>query len=264
MHDMLLAIYKYRFFVFSSIRNDLRARFTRSKLGGLWMIIHPLAQVLIFALILSEVLAAKLPGIDNKYAYALYLMGGTLCWTMFAEAITRSLTLFIDNGELMKKMAFPRVCLPLIVGGGVLLNNILLLVAIFAVFAVLGHYPDSHVLWLPILMAVTLLLGMGVGIILGALNVFMRDIGQVVPVILQALFWLTPIVYSVDILPRHYHHWFQLNPLYPLVTSYQKVLVFGEPPLWGSLAWLALAAAVTWLVALLVFRRSSAEMVDAL
>ena len=264
MHEMLLAIYKYRFFVVSSIRNDLRARFARSKLGGLWMVIHPLAQVLIFALILSEVLAAKLPGIDNKYAYALYLMGGTLCWTMFTEAITRSLTLFIDNGELMKKMAFPRVCLPLIVGGGVLLNNILLLVAIFAVFAVLGHYPDSHVLWLPVLMAVTLLLGMGVGIILGALNVFMRDIGQVVPVILQALFWLTPIVYSVDILPRHYHQWFQLNPLYPLVTSYQKVLVFGEPPLWSSLAWLALAAAVTWLVALLVFRRSSAEMVDAL
>jgi lipopolysaccharide transport system permease protein len=132
------------------------------------------------------------------------------------------------------------------------------------VFAVLGHYPGSHALWLPILMGLTLLLGMGVGIILGALNVFMRDIGQVVPVILQALFWLTPIVYSIDVLPERYHDWFQLNPLYPLVTSYQKVLVFGEPPLWGSLAWLVLAAAVTWMVALLVFRRSSAEMVDAL
>lgn len=264
MSEMLRAVYKYRYFVLSSIRNDLRARFARSKLGGLWMIIHPLSQVLIFALILSEVLAAKLPGIENKYAYALYLMGGLLCWTLFSEAIMRSLTLFIDNGELMKKMAFPRVCLPLIAGGGALLNNVLLLAAIFAVFAVLGHYPDYHALWLPVLMGLTLLMGMGFGLVLGALNVFMRDIGQVVPVILQALFWLTPIVYSIDILPARYHHWFKLNPLYPLVTSYQKVLLFGESPLWGALAWLTLMSAITWLAALFVFRRSCAEMVDAL
>jgi lipopolysaccharide transport system permease protein len=264
MSDMLRALYKYRYFVLSSIRNDLRARFARSKLGGLWMVIHPLAQVLIFALILSEVLAAKLPGVDNKYAYALYLMAGSLCWTLFSEAIMRSLTLFIDNGELMKKMAFPRVCLPLIAGGSALLNNILLLAAILAVFAVLGHYPNHHALWLPVLMGLTLFFGMGLGLVLGVMNVFMRDIGQVVPVVLQALFWLTPIVYSIDILPERFHHWFKLNPLYPLVTSYQKVLVFGESPMWGALAWLALMGVVTWLVALLVFRRSNAEMVDAL
>lgn len=264
MREMLLAIWKFRYFMFSSIKNDLRARFARSKLGGLWMIIHPLAQVLIFALILSEVLAAKLPGVDNKYAYALYLMAGSLMWTLFAEAISRSLTLFIDNGELMKKMAFPRICLPVIAAGGVLVSNALLLVAIFFVFAVLGHYPDSHVFWLPLLMALTLFIGMGVGVVLGVLNVFMRDIGQVVPVVLQALFWLTPIVYSVGILPQRYQQWFALNPLYPLVTSYQNVLVFGKSPLWLELGWLALATAVIWLAALVVFRRASAEMVDAL
>lgn len=264
MSEMLRAVYKYRYFVLSSIRNDLRLRFARSKLGGLWMIIHPLAQVLIFALILSELLAAKLPGIESKYAYALYLMSGSLCWTLFSEVIMRSLTLFIDNGELMKKIAFPRVCLPLIAGGGALINNVLLLAAIFAVFAVLGHYPDHHVLWLPVLMGLTLFMCMGLGLLLGILNVFMRDIGQTVPVILQILFWLTPIVYSIEILPVRYHQWFRLNPLYPLVSSYQKVLVYGESPQWGALAWLALMSVVTWLVALLVFRRSSAEMVDAL
>jgi lipopolysaccharide transport system permease protein len=264
MSEMFRAIYRYRYFILSSIRNDLRVRFARSKLGGLWMIIHPLAQVLIFALILSEVLAAKLPGIDNKYAYALYLMAGSLCWSMFSEAIMRSLTLFIDNGELMKKMAFPRVCLPVIAAGGVLLNNALLLGAIFLVFAVLGHLPDHHVVWLPLLMVLTLLVGMGVGVVLGVLNVFMRDIGQIVPVVLQALFWLTPIVYSIDILPQQYQTWFRFNPLYPLVASYQNVLVFGKAPLWGELAVLALAAVGVWLVALVTFRRSSAEMVDAL
>lgn len=264
MKDMLLAVWRYRFFVFSSIRNDLRGRFIRSKLGGVWMIIHPLAQVLIFVLILSEVLAAKLPGIDDKYGYAVYLMAGTLGWSLFSETISRCLTLFIDSGNIMKKMAFPRICLPVIAGGTMLVTNLLLLVAILGVFAALGHYPDRHALWLPLLIALTLMLGMGIGLILGVLNVFMRDIGQVVPVILQAMFWMTPVVYSINILPENYQRWFKMNPVYPLITSYQNVLIFGKPPLWGELGWLLVATTMLLLIALVVFRKASPEMVDAL
>ncbi len=222
------------------------------------MVIHPLAQVLIFSTILSEVLSAKLPGIDNKYAYALYLMAGTLCWTLFVETLSKCMNLFIDNGNLMKKMAFPRICLPLVAGGTVLVNNLLLFAAILAVFAILGHYPGIQVLWLPLLIAITLLLSLGIGLLLGVLNVFVRDIGQVVPVVLQAMFWLTPVVYSLNILPEQYRHWFKLNPLYPLVTSYQNVLVFGE------VMPVVLAACVLLPLALVAFRRASPEMVDAL
>jgi homopolymeric O-antigen transport system permease protein len=264
MKDMLLAVWRYRNFILSSIKNELRLRFVRSKLGGLWMIIHPLTQVLIFALILSEVLAAKLPGIDNKYAYALYLMAGTLAWSLFSETIGRCVNLFIDNGNLMKKMAFPRICLPFIAAGTTLATNLLLLVAIFAVFAVLGHFPDHHVLWLPLLILITLLLSMGIGLTLGVLNVFMRDIGQVVPVVLQALFWLTPIVYNINMLPEATQAWFRKNPLFPLVASYQNVLVYGKPPLWGELAQILGISIVLLLVALVIFRRASPEMVDAL
>ena len=195
MSDMIRSIWAYRYFILSSIKNELRVRFIRSKLGALWMIIHPLMQVVIFATILSEVLSAKLPGIDNKYAYALYLMAGTLCWSMFSETVGKCVSLFVDSGNLMKKMAFPRICLPFIAGGTMLVNNLLLLIAIFVVFAVLGHYPGAQALWLPVLMLITLFFAMSIGLLLGVLNVFMRDIGQVVPVVLQALFWLTPIVY---------------------------------------------------------------------
>lgn len=264
MSDMLSAVWRYRFFIFSSVKNDLRGRFIRSKLGGVWMIIHPLAQVLIFVLILSEVLAAKLPGINDKYGYAVYLMAGTLAWSLFSETISRCLTLFIDSGNIMKKMAFPRICLPVIAGGTTLVTNLLLLVAILAVFAALGHYPDRHALWLPLLIVLTLMLGMGIGLILGVLNVFMRDIGQVVPVILQAMFWMTPIVYSITILPENYQHWFKMNPVYPLITSYQNVLIFGKPPLWVELGWLLVATTILLLIALVVFRKASPEMVDAL
>ncbi|HEY0333720.1 MAG TPA: ABC transporter permease [Stenotrophomonas sp.] len=261
---MLVAAWKYRFFILSSIKNDLRVRFIRSKLGATWMVIHPLMQVLIFATILSEVLSAKLPGVDNKYAYALYLMAGTLCWTMFAETLTKSLTLFIDSGNLLKKMAFPRICLPLIAGGTMLVNNVLLLLAIFAVFAVMGHYPSAQALWLPILMLLTLTFAMSIGLLLGVLNVFMRDIGQVVPVILQAMFWLTPVVYNITILPEHVQHLFKLNPMYPLVTSYQNVLLYNKPPLWNELGVMFVTTVIVGLIALVVFRRASPEMVDAL
>jgi len=264
VRDLLRAIYAYRLFIVSSIKNELHIRFVRSKLGALWIVIHPLMQVLIFALILSEVLSAKLPGINNKYAYALYLMAGTLCWALFSETISKCLTLFIDNSNLLKKMAFPRVCLPLIAAGTALVNNLMLLVAILAVFAALGHVPDIQIVWLPILILITLMLAMGVGLLLGTLNVFMRDIGQVVPVILQALFWLTPVVYNIDILSQGVQRWFRLNPLLPLVTSYQNILVYGKSPLWTELAILVGVSFLLLLFALLVFRRASPEMVDVL
>lgn len=264
MKDMLRALWAYRHFIASSIKNELILRFIRSKLGALWMIIHPLMQVLIFATILSEVLSAKLPGITSKYAYALYLMAGTLCWTLFAETISRCLTLFIDNGNLMKKMAFPRICLPFIAAGSVLVNNLLLLLAVCIVFAVMGHVPSAQALWLPPLILLTLIFAMSIGLLLGVLNVFMRDIGQVVPVVLQALFWLTPVVYSLQILPQRIQAYFRFNPLYALVTSYQNVLLYERPPMLGQLAIILAVTVLISLMALVVFRRASPEMVDAL
>ncbi|KAG1379323.1 hypothetical protein G6F59_018051 [Rhizopus arrhizus] len=124
--------------------------------------------------------------------------------------------------------------------------------------------PGSQAWWLPVLILITVSLSMAVGMLLGVMNVFMRDIGQIVPVFLQAFFWLTPIVYSVAILPDRYRDLFKFNPLYPLVTSYQNVLVFNRPPLWGDLAGLVLATVAVACVALAVFRPASAEMVDSL
>ncbi|MDQ2972514.1 MAG: ABC transporter permease, partial [Pseudomonadota bacterium] len=122
MKDMLLALWRYRHFILSAIWNDLRTRFTRSRLGALWLILQPLAQSAIYALILSRVLAARLPGINNKYAYVIYLLAGMLAWSLFAEVVMRCLTIYVDNGNLMKKIVFPRMCLPLVVSGSALVN----------------------------------------------------------------------------------------------------------------------------------------------
>lgn len=262
---MFRSLWHYRHFVLSSIRNELISRFARSKLGGLWMIINPLSQVAIYALILSNVLAAKLPGVSNQYAYAIYLMAGLLAWTLFSEIIGRCLNLFIEQGNLMKKMSFPRITLPAIVVGSNLLNNILLFIAMLGIFAMLGHQFSVAMLWLMPLTLIVVVFALGIGLILGVMNVFLRDIGQLIPIIMQMLFWLTPIVYPVSIIPESYQHLLNLNPMYPITHAYQQILVYGAAPtLDGGLATTAIIALVLILLSLFLFRRASAEMVDVL
>jgi lipopolysaccharide transport system permease protein len=264
MFGMLLRAWRYRHFIFSSIKNEFLSRFARSRLGALWMVIHPLAQVAIFAFVLSAVLSAKLPGIDNRYAYALYLTAGMMAWSLFSELVSRSLTVFVDNGNLLKKMMFPRICLPLIVSGSALVNSLLLLVAILAIFALLGHHPGWHILWLPVLIVLNVMLGAGLGLVLGVFNVFIRDIGQVVPIVLQFWFWFTPIVYIPNAITGRYKYWLFLNPVTPLVNAYQNILVFGVEPKWLPLTGTAIFAIVSLIFALFFFRKAAPEMVDTL
>jgi lipopolysaccharide transport system permease protein len=261
----LASAWRYRHFILSSIRAEIRARFIRSKLGGLWMVVHPLAQAAIFALVLSEIMSAKLPGMANdRFAYALYLLSGLLGWALFSELVNRCLTLFIDNGNLLKKIQFPRICLPIIVAGSALLNNVLLLLAIILVFALFGRFPGAGLAWVPLLMLLTLATGLAIGLLLGVFNVFVRDVGQIVPIMLQFGFWLAPIAYTPDIVPPALRRLLYLNPMTPIVQGYQNALLFDRPPDFVALAWLALAAVTLLAVALALFRRASPEMVDVL
>ena len=228
------------------------------------MIINPLAQVAIYALILSNVLAAKLPGIENKYAYAIYLMAGLLAWTLFNEVIGRCLNLFIEQGNLMKKIQFPRITLPAIVVGSSLLNNALLFVAILGVFLLLGHQFSSAMLWLVPMTIILVAFALGVGLVLGVMNVFVRDLGQAVPIVLQMWFWFTPIVYPANIIPENYRHWLNFNPMYHFTGAYQEILVYGRFPDIGRLLIITALTLLLLLLSLFLFRRSSEEMVDVL
>lgn len=195
------AIWGYRYFIMSSIMTEFKSRFARSKLGGIWMIIHPLAQVAIYALVLSAVLSAKLPGIESHYAYAIYLMAGILSWNPFSEVFIRCLTMFVDNGNLLKKMSFPKIALPIIIVGSALVNKYTFIFSNYFCLWTLGHTITVAIVYLPIVF-ITLLLALGLGLMLGVLNVFIRDIGQMMPIILQFWFWLTPIVYIASIIPE--------------------------------------------------------------
>lgn len=264
MKLMLLAIWHYRHFILTSIKNDLRTRFARSRLGATWMILQPLAQGAIYALVLARVLGSRLPHTNNRYAYVIYLLAGLAGWTLFAELITRCLTIFVDNSSLLKKMVFPRICLPLIVSGSAVLNNLFLLAATIAIFLFIGNYPNLMWLWLPVLIAITLLFGLALGLILGVLNVFVRDVAQVMNVVMQLWFWLTPIVYAINILPGHFFYVLRLNPMYAIVSSYQQVLLWGHPPHLKTLGVIVVFSLVVLAMGMGLFRRASPDMVDVL
>lgn len=263
MSSLFKYAWQYRGFIASSVVNEYRSRFVRSRFGTLWVVLHPLAQVVVYAMILTNVLAARIPGIDNKYSFAVYLLAGILCWSLFSEIVGRCLTVFVDNGSLLKKIRFPRICLPLIAIGNTLVSNLALLAMIALILPALGFMPNIYWLWLPVLIGITLVLATGIGVLLGVLNVFARDVGQVMLVVLQFWFWLTPIVYPVTIIPEGLRSLLRLNPLVALVQGYQNVLVFARPPesgLWSA----AVVALVAVTAALFLFRRASAEMVDVL
>lgn len=261
---MLNTIWRYRYFIISSIRTEFRSRFARSKLGGFWMILHPLAQVAIYALVLSAVLSAKLPGIDNRFAYALYLMSGILGWNLFSEVLNRSVNIFVENGNLIKKLSFPKITLPMVVVGSALVNNVLLFVAILVVFGLLGHFPTLSILWLPLVVLITLGIAAGLGLFLAVLNVFVRDIYQVMGIVLQFWFWLTPIVYMHNIIPDQYRKWLFMNPLAALIVGFQDILLYNRGPDLYSLIYPFVLAVVLLVLAFVMYKRGSEDMADAL
>ncbi len=263
MSSLIRAAWTYRGFVASSVTNEFKSRLARSRFGTAWIMLQPLAQVLIFATVLSNVLAARLAGVDNKYAYAVYLISGILCWSMFAEIIQRCTTIFIDNASLLKKVQFPRIALPLIAIGSAIVTNLALLAVILVILPFLGIVPGLGLLWLLPLMVLTCALAAGIGLFFGTLNVFVRDVGQVVAVVLQFWFWITPIVYPIDVVPEGFRATLAINPVVPLVVSYHNVILFGTAPD-PKILWSGVVAVVFLVAALLLFRRGSSEMVDVL
>jgi lipopolysaccharide transport system permease protein len=258
------ALWRYRQFIRTSIRAELQGRFARSRLGAAWHILHPLAQSAILAMVLSEVMGARLPGSASSNAYPIYLMAGSAAWGLFSEILTRCITVFITYAGSLKKISFPRLCLPVIVWGSALLNHFLLLAAMTLVFLLLGQPPGPTWLALPLGVLLISLFAFGLGLLLGIINVFSRDVAEASGIVLQIWFWLTPIVYAPELVPERFRWLLGLNPLLPFVRLYQDALLYRRWP--DLMALLPSAGLALLLVALafLLFRRAGSELVDAL
>lgn len=264
MLGMLRSLWNYRYFVLTSIGNDFFARFVRSKLGGAWLILHPLSQVMIYAFILSNLLAGRIPDLPNTYGYAIYLMSGLLAWNLFSEVLDRCTKVFVNNANIIKKMNFPRITLPVIAIGSALLNNIILFIVMIVIFWLLGHDIRWSFLAILYLAPIVAMLGAGIGIILGVFNVFIRDVEQIVPIVLQVLFWFTPIVYPISVIPQKYVEFLQLSPMFTMVRYYHEVIVYHRVPPIDNALIIGAGALILGIMAVALFRRANADMVDVL
>jgi len=264
LKSVFQSLWNYRHFITSSIQGELKRRIARSSLGALWFILHPLLQAAIFALVLSELMAARLPGVTNKAGFAIYLMAGLAAWGLFAEIANRCTSIFIENAGVLKKISFPRLCLPIIVGGSALLNHVLLLIATTIVFLFFGHLPGAAWVVLPIGMLIITVFAFGLGVLLGIFNVFARDVGHVFAVIVQLWFWLTPIVYTPGTLPESLSWLAVFNPMAPLVEVYQNAMLYNTYPQWETLLMPTAVAVTLFILSFEVFRRASVDLVDEL
>lgn len=261
---MLNALWAYRGFIFGSVKREFQLKYRNSLLGAAWTVLNPLAMIVVYTVIFSQVMKAKLPGVDNDFAYSIYLCAGTLTWGLFAEIVGRGQTIFLDNANLLKKMSFPRMTLPVIVVFNALVNFGIIF-GLFLLFLLLaGFWPGLVVLAAIPLLLIQLLFAVGLGVTLGVLNVFFRDVGQFFGIFLQFWFWLTPVVYPANILPDPIKSFMEYNPMYPMVGGYQAILVTGQWPDWVSLTYPLILGLVLCSLGMRLFRQHAGEMVDEL
>ncbi|WP_407654999.1 ABC transporter permease [Desulfuromonas thiophila] len=262
--NLVRALWQYRQFVFGSVKREFQLKYRNSMLGAAWTLLQPLAMILVYALIFSRVMQARLPGVDGPFAYSIYLCAGILAWGMFAEILGRAQNIFLEQAGLIKKVNFPRMTLPLIVIFSALVN-FLIVFGLFLVFLlVVGQFPGWVILSLFPVLFIQILVAIGLGMIAGVLNVFFRDVGQLIVIVLQFWFWLTPIVYPASILPASLRSLLAYNPMAGLIAAWQGVLVTAVAPQWFSLLYPALLGLVLCAFGFHLFRRRSAEMVDEL
>lgn len=261
---MFDSVWRYRGFIAGSIRREFQSKYRNSLLGAAWTVLNPLAMIVVYTVIFSQVMGSRLPGTSAGFAYSIYLCAGVLTWGLFAEITSRSQTVFLENANLIKKLQFPRLCLPVIVVLNALINFAIIF-GLFTLFLVVsGNFPGWVFLAvLPVLLLQTLF-AIGLGMILGVLNVFFRDVGQLFTIVLQFWFWFTPIVYPVATLPPAVRELLLWNPMAAVIGAYQGVLVAGQWPQWGSLLPVALLGLGSCALGLQLFRRRAGEMVDEL
>lgn len=260
----LKAVWNFRGFIFGSVKREYQMRYRGTVLGIAWTILQPLAMILIYTVIFSQVMRAKMPGVESSFAYSIYLCSGVITWGLLAEIIQRSQSVFIDNANLLKKISFPRLTLPFIVATTALLNFSIVFSLFVGFLLVTGNFPGIAFLSIIPLIAVQVLFALALGTTLGVLNVFFRDAGQLSGLLLQFWFWATPIVYPATILPEWLKPWMNLNPMYHLIQAYQNIFVRNQSPDWQILALLALISIALAMYAISLFRRHAGEIVDEL
>ena len=240
------------------IWRDMKVRYQQTLLGGLWAIIQPLGTTAAFTLVFGKL--AKVP--SDGIPYPLFSFTGLVIWTFFSQAVIGAVGSLIGSTQLVEKVYFPRLVLPLAAVLRGLPDLAIAFVCLIAAMVYYGVVPDWRVLWVAPLTLLAVIAATGVGCGLGAINVRFRDVRQGVPLLIQLWLFLTPVAYPASLAPQSWRPLLGLNPMAGVVEGYRWALLGGAPPS-ATLMGLSIISALVFLLAgFATFRRMESSFAD--
>jgi len=219
-------LWAYRELIYTFASRDIRVRYKQTALGAAWAIIQPVFTMVIFTIFFGGL--AKIP--SEGIPYSLFSYSALLPWTLFAEGVMRSTSSMIANSNIMTKVYFPRLVMPI---SGILSPIIDFAVAFIILIGMILYYgfvPTINIIWLPAFILLALATSLGVGLWLSALNVQYRDFQYTVPFIIQIWLYSSPVVYASSLVPEKYRMFYGLNPMAGVIEGFRWALLGTEPP----------------------------------
>jgi len=217
MLNVFKNLYKYRELLKTNVKKEIRGKYKNSFLGVLWSFLNPLLQIIVYAIVFQIILK------NPKENYAIFLCCGLIPWTFFSSSITRSAFTMIENGNIIKKVYFPREILPISIVTSETVNFIISTIIIlgFVVFGGVGI--SQYIIFYPLVLLAQYILLIGIGLIISSISVYVRDLQHLIGVAMQLLFYATPIVYSTDAIPTNFKWILNLNPMTYIINGYRDI-----------------------------------------
>lgn len=217
----LRELWEYRDLVWMLAVRDVKLRYKQTALGVIWVILQPLVAALIFAIIFGKF--AKLP--SDGSPYVIFVMSGLLVWNYFANALQRAGNSLITDAKLITKVYFPRLLIPLASTVAVLIDFCVSFIVLIILMVIYQIPMTIHILWIPVLLILTTILGSGVSLWLSAMNVQYRDFMYATPFLIQVWMYASPVVYAASIIPDNLRQWFALNPMVGILEGFRWALL---------------------------------------
>lgn len=248
-------------------RQELVDRHKGSVLGRVWTLLSPLINILVFVLIFSAIMGARLEGFGaevERFTYSIYLISGILAWTAFAKSLSAITNIFIERAGMITKINTSLAALPL----SVLLAEVvvyLISMVFFALFLIMIGFPiDWHWLVVPFVLLLQLTFTYALGFSLAILAVYLKDIREGVAVLLPVWFWLTPIVYVDDIIPGWALGLISLNPMFQFIDAYRELILYQRLPGIAGLATMLVVTVGLLYAAFWLLKRTERDLRDSL
>jgi lipopolysaccharide transport system permease protein len=253
------------FVIITFARQDLIEKYSGSILGSLWSLLMPLVNILIFTIVFSKIMGARLAmaGLpQSEFNYSLYLVSGLLAWNCFAACVTRTTNLYQEKAGIITKVNISLRVLPLYV---ILSETIIYLISMvfFVIFALLvDHQFHWTMMLLPVIFILQQIVAYSLGLLFATFSVFIRDIRELVTIVFHVWFWFTPIVYAIAILPESGMNLMNYNPAFHVVNAYRQVFLLGEVPPLTLFLYMTAAAAALLAFAVYVNRHLQSDIRD--